>query len=292
MDWLMCAKTFNTVVEVDGFAKAARQLYTTASAVSKRVAWLEEMLGVQLLSRTTRHLQLTDAGQRFHERTQPLLEEWDAIKSEVSDMITQPQGVLTVGLRTSGNAFAYAKMNEFLARYPLVSIQLKQMNHRVDLFGEGIDVFICPDNVLHNLDALETITLLPYQQALFASPDYLAKHSEPKSLAELERHNCLTLASTEDANTWSFDGESVAVSGNFCSDEADALIKAAVDGLGVVRTSTVMIPELLQTGKLVPVLPQYQTEPKQLCVYYPRQRYVPLKTTAFLEYLQEIVAAM
>ncbi len=125
MDWLQSAKTYIKVVEEGSFNGAARKLNTTSSAVSKRIHWLEERIGVQLLKRTTRSVTQTEAGALFYQRAKAQLESWQSVVDETRSVNQTPAGLLRIGATLAvGSKFLMQYLDEFLQRYPDIRVQL------------------------------------------------------------------------------------------------------------------------------------------------------------------------
>ncbi|MEM8808118.1 MAG: LysR family transcriptional regulator, partial [Cyanobacteria bacterium P01_G01_bin.38] len=189
-------------VETSSLSAAARSLGTTPSAISKRVAKLEDRLGVRLLQRTTRSLSLTAEGTAYYERVARLLKELD----EANDLVIsggKPRGKLTISTSYEfGQSFLVQLMPDFLAQYPEIQIDLRLSDRLVDLVTEGIDVAI-------RLGDLEDSSLIRRhlgESPLIpcASPDYLKAHGTPLSPQDLVHHNCMRYVFDGQPLSWEF----------------------------------------------------------------------------------------
>ncbi|ODN43123.1 LysR substrate-binding domain-containing protein [Piscirickettsia litoralis] len=288
MDWHKCAQSFIQIVEDQSFAKAARSLYSSSSALSKHINWLEDQLGVQLLQRTTRRLDLTAEGECFYRQAKQLLNEWEQLKETVCNKSNEPRGMLTVGISVVfGNRYIIPLLPELLALYPQLKINVKTLTYPVLHNIENLDLYFShkpPDFFSSNMDH-HTISDAYLQ--MFASPDYLAEYGTPSQLADLKGHNCLLSTGNDTPNRWEFEnGKSVQVQGNLIADNNGALIKAAVAGLGIIFTSPLAFANELK-GSLVPVLPELHSPRWAIYAYYPKRKTLPLKTQAFLNYIEE-----
>lgn len=289
MDWLQNINTFITVVDAGSFAQAAKQLHTSGSVISKRIAWLESMLDIQLMSRTTRRLDITEAGTRLYQNGKPWVEQWLAIKDEVVSTNSEPRGQLCLGLRSSGGQYLLPQVEQFLQLFPQIELEIKMTNHKIDLVSEQIDVFICADHNFVNLNNLCEVPLSHYTRQVFAAPDYLARHGTPNCPTDLTQHNCLTTSIGEYTNTWELNGELVTVNGNLRAEQVDLIIEAAVKGMGIIWTSALLVNHYVKQGKLVNILPNYKSTTVHSYAFYPKQRYLPYLTKVFLDYTTEFM---
>lgn len=286
MDWYTCSKTFIKVVDEKGFAAASRKLYTTQSSISKRIAWLENMLDNQLLTRSTRRLDLTEAGQKYYNQVLPLIDEWDELKRDMSSDAKLTKGNLTVAIPTiGGNHFISQLIPKFLKKYPEIKLTMRLTNRAVSLIEEKIDLYISPED-LGNHASNSSEQLNGPCRKLYASPDYLATHGEPTLIEELENHNCLVHTASID-NMWKFQDAQVAVNGGFRSNNTDMLIKAAVAGLGIIFVVEPFVTAEIQNNQLKVLLPQYASANLTLYASYPAHKYLPQKTQVFIDFLKK-----
>lgn len=239
-------------VQAASFSAAARSLSTTPSAISKRVAKLEDRLGVRLLQRTTRSLSLTAEGTVYYERISRLLRELE----EANDVVVsggKPCGKLTISTSLDfGQGLLVQSMPAFLAQYPEIQIDLRLSDRLVDLVAEGIDVAIR----LGNLEDSSLIRrfLGHAQFVLCASPAYLNAQGTPAIPQDLVQHNCLRYVFDGQPLPWEFfiegSWQTVPVRGAFNSDNGGALKNAALAGLGITRLLSFQVHEEVQRGQL------------------------------------------
>lgn len=288
MDWLSATRTFCQVVDVGSFTEAAKIAEVSPSAVSKRIEWLEKNLGVSLLVRTTRKIHLTEAGETFLPKAQHLIGGFDAVISETQFGAENPTGLLRIAAPLSvGSAILMPHIQAFLDQYPNIKIQLD-----VQSFGANPDLdhdlVICRLKEDFDSSAHRGVKLSTYQMGIYASPQYLAKHSPINSIEELEKHKAIIanfqrkLGSIEMEN-----GIEISVKNhNFISENLDSLLYAAVSGMGVIYTTPNYIKPQLATKQLVQVLPNIISTEKQLWAFYPNSEFTPLKTRLFLDYIK------
>ena len=288
MDHLGAIRAFVSVVQRGGFSAAAKAENTSQATVSKRLAALEEHLGVQLLRRTSRDQSLTQAGADYYENCLAILSELEEAEANARSQVAVPRGLLRVTA-----AFPLARLllapilPKFLATYPEIRVDLVLTDKHVDLIGEGMDLAIraqqLPDS---NLVARK---LFDNPMYLVASPDYLDRAGTPREPAALAEHNCLIYSRLESVNVWHFNRRgrnyTVTVTGNLQCDNGDTLLSAALSGLGMLVLPHWMIHDHLDAGRLAVVMPEFEPAPLPIHVVYPQRRYLPLKVRAFVEFL-------
>ena len=287
LDWITCIETFNKVVEVNSFADVSRKLYTTPSAISKRIAWLEEALGVLLFNRTTRKLNLTEAGSALYARSKPLVNEWQDVKSEITSINDEPHGLLRLGMPIAfGNQHVVNILPDFLAQYPKIQVDLRLTNCLSGLLNEQIDIFVSYGDDVQNPDALNTVPVTKTCRQVFAAPSYLEKHGHPNTIDELSQHNCLMSNCVRVDTPWKFADKAIPVSGNFYSNNKAALVSSAVNGVGIINIWPFIIKDEIASGQLVSLFPELYSEERMLYAYYPKLKFTPKKTQVFLDYMQ------
>lgn len=230
-----------------------------ASSVARKVDLLEAELGVKLFVRGSRSIVLTDAGAQFLPRAQSIASEMDDGKHALADLHVHPRGRLSV---TSSAAFwrrhVIPAVASFLKRYPLIEVDLHLSDERVDLMTQRVDLAI-RIGILPDSDLIAT-QLAPVTRLACASQEYIATHGRPASPEELLNHNCLTLASTPvPPGWWCFSGvnreAALPVRGTPRTDDTEALLNAAVAGLGIVHLATWLVSSSLASGALVSLFP-------------------------------------
>jgi len=279
---------FARVVATGSLSAAARELGLSPAMVSRRLAALESRLGVRLVNRTTRSLNLTDEGASYYESCARVLAEIEQADAAVSAGRQDPQGTLRVAMPASfGNQYVAPLIPRFAALYPAVQLALSLSDRTVNLIEEGFDLAI---RIAHLADSsLAARKLAPNRRVVCASPAYLERHGAPRKPEDLAQHNCL-LAS-DFTSTWEYNGPdgkagAARVSGRYSCDNWEVLREWALAGLGVALKSTWDVRRHLEDGSLVSLLPGY-TFDTDVAIYavYPHRRHLPAKTRAFIDFL-------
>ena len=301
MESLAPMRHFVATVRGGSFSEAARQLGCTPSAVSRQVGALEADLGVRLFTRTTRRLSLTEAGATLFEQSQRILGEIDDMAESVRAVDSRPRGPLAVTAPiVYGRLHLAPLLPAFIERYPEVRVNLVLSDAVVDLLENDIDVAVriaaLPDS------SLIARRLASVRRVICASPAYLARRGVPETPAELSNHDCLpfrfhTAANVwrSGSNIWRLQGgegvEEVSVGGPFTANNADALVTAALAGLGFILVPTWLVAGHLRDGRLRPVLSGYEVSPSDLetaiFAVYPSGRFLSPKIRAFIDFLVE-----
>jgi len=281
-------EVFFSVVEANSFAAAARRLETTPASVSRRVKALEQRLGVRLMQRTTRKLSLTEAGEHYFREGRRLLHELDDLEQALTASAIEPQGELRI---VAPMSFGQRKLAPLVAGFATLHsalrISLILEDRETDLFDEAADLAI---RIGYPADSSMIVrTIAPIPRYACASPEYLKRRGRPESPEDLLHHDCLHYNLIPEREEWTFlgkDGEqTLAIKGNFCSNNGDVLAEAAMQGLGITLLPHFIVEEALAAGRLIKVLEDYGREPLSLFALYPSRHYVPAKTRRFLEYL-------
>ncbi len=290
MDRLDTMQTFVRVVEAGSFVAAAERLGISTAMASRHVQTLEARLGTRLLNRTTRKLSLTDAGAAYFERCQQLLRDVEEMDLSVAAEGERPRGLLRVNAPVVfGTRHLARVLAEYAARYPEVSIELTLNDRFIDLVEEGADLAIRIGALAES--ALVARRLFPVRLALCASPAYLAKHGEPRTLADLARHNCLGYTYTRggvEVDLLGPEGRVVApFRGTLRANHGEVLHQAALDGLGIVLQPTFISGEALADGRLRSVLPGYCTQALDAYAVFLSRKYLSAKVRTFVDFLAE-----
>lgn len=282
---------FTQVVETGSFSAAARRIGVAKSAISKQIAALEMEIGARLFNRSTRKLLLTEAGQIYYRHCSDIVDRADLALNEVRQYQDQPQGTLRI---SSPVPFAAPLMmpviRELRMLYPLLKIDLKLDDRVVDMLDDGIDLAIRA-GVLQD-SALIAKKLCDVPVVAFASPEYLAQHGTPQTPSDLVDHQWLTFSVLSAPLVRSFRHKSSGqlekpdVTGSLAVNSVDGIIAAAKQGLGISALASVTIHEELQSGVLVPLLPNYVLEPMAIYAVYPHREHLPPKTRIFMDILE------
>lgn len=289
---LKAIELFLAIVDEKSISGAAKRLNLTAPAATRRLAALEFSLKSRLFNRTTRRVSLTEAGATFFEYAQEILTLSERSQQALKEIGAGASGVLTISAPAPialGLIVPY--IAEFNQRYPNIKIGLQLNDNIVDIVSEGIDVAV---RVGHLKDStLIAKPIMTSDSVVCTSPEYLKQNGTPIHIEELSTHACLTFQGRNKRKFWSFskgDEEfKIPVSGPFSADSGLALIRAAIDGVGILMLPEWVIAQELKTKKLLPILTDYNVEPKGTPVHavYPSREYLPEKVKIFIEFLQE-----
>jgi DNA-binding transcriptional LysR family regulator len=282
---------FVTVVETGSFTAAADRLGVAKSAVSRRVSDLEDRLGVQLLRRTTRRLNLTDTGRAFHEHASRILADLDEAESAVLQQHGELRGTLKVALPLSfGIRHMCAPIAEFSRRHPRVEFDLDLNDRRIDLLEEGVDVAVRIGRLRDS--SLIARRLFDARSVVCASQSYLDRHGVPETPEDLGRHRCLLYSNIPDPTRWVCSDRSgtrheVRVTGALTASSGDFLLAAAIQGLGIAVEPTFNAGEAISRGELVPLLTDYEWPVSPAWAVYPPTRHLSYRVRAFIDYLAD-----
>jgi len=288
MDRLANMIAFVTVAETGSFAEAASRLHIANSVVSKRIKDLEGYLGTLLLQRTTRHINLTEAGYAYVEHARKFLDELAEVEENLRYRNENPVGELKISAPLSfGNKFLGPAIADFLDKYPDVTVKLIVNDRAVDIAAEGFDLAI-RIGVLED-QSMITRKLAQSRRIVVASPAYLEKHGRPKTPEDLSQHNCLSFSGLHDGRAWPFqrDGKEFQqrVGGRFIADSGTLLCEAAVRGCGITILPTFIVGEHIASGELEPLLEEFEASPLAIQAVYQHKRHLSAKTRKLIDHL-------
>ncbi|MER8958319.1 MULTISPECIES: LysR family transcriptional regulator [unclassified Mesorhizobium] len=282
---------FAAIAEARSFTKAAARIGRDATILSRRLASLEERLGVRLLHRTTRSVSLTEAGSEFLVRVRTILAAVDEAEAVASAHAGGgPRGVLRLALPGSfGRMWIGPLLPQFLTEFPEVRIEAEFSNRFVDLVAENFDVAV-------RLGALEDSRLVARKVAtrrrlLCAAPSYLARRGTPTEPEALLEHSCLGFSGFQTFPAWEMTDSSgrrvsIEVSGPLVTDDAEVLVEAAVQGVGLMMSTDWLVGRELADGRLVPVLEDWTlADEGAVYVVMPSAKGQAAKTRAFADWI-------
>lgn len=296
MDKLIALNVFRRVVELESFSRAADALNLSNAAVSKNIQGLEKELGTQLIHRTTRRLNLTEAGRLYFQQVSSTLDELERVEELVSDLSVKPHGLLRVTAPMSlGLTHVATAIYQFQSIYPNMRIELILNDRYVDLIEEGFDVGIRGSGLVND-HSLFSHRICDIQRVVCASPAYLKQYGEPKSPEDLKHHHCVVYTLARSPHEWSFcrgdETVSVQVDGSLKVNNSLAASQAAVVGLGLILLPMFTVLDGLERGVLKTVLKEWSTEPLTLYAIYPKHRQHSGKLRVFINFMSEALASI
>jgi DNA-binding transcriptional LysR family regulator len=272
------------------FAAAARELACTPSTLAKAVSRLEAQLGIRLFHRTTRRVTLTDDGKRLFSRCQRVLAELELMQEEASGARAAPSGTLRIDMPVSLGRIVMLPLLAALAReHPGLGIDARFSDAYVDLVKDGVDVAIRSGDLRDS--SLVARRLGSQELALFAAPGYLERAGRPRTLADLERHTgvLFRVPATGRDRPWNFRirGRNVSFMPNsrVRVDQGDALVQAAVQGMGIGQVPHYMVADEMKSGSLVELLPSLRPSPMPIWAVTPSSRLISPRVRVLLEVL-------
>lgn len=263
--------------EERSFTKAAKRLNVSPSAVSHAIRGLEERLGVRLLSRTTRSVAATEAGERLLARLRPAFNEVRAGLDEISGFRDRPVGRVRLLLpRYAASALLAPKLAEFVRSYPDVLLDVTTDDNRMDIVAGGFDAGIHLGEFIQK-DMIAVRVSADQRAAIVGSPLYFQSHPKPKSPRDLTRHSCINFRHGSDgAYRWEFEkgkkSLSVGVNGPLILDDVPLVIRAALDGLGLAFLGEDLAAPYLADSRFIRVLESWCQPYPGFFLYYPSRR--------------------
>ncbi|MGW8394342.1 LysR family transcriptional regulator [Pseudoduganella sp. HUAS MS19] len=290
MDRLYLMTVYVAVAEEQGFAAGARRLGMSPPAVTRAVAALEERLGVKLLDRTTRHVRVTEAGQRYLDDARRIIAEVDEADDAVAGINAAPRGHLAVTAPVLfGRLYVMPGIVEYLQRYPAMDVSTVFVDRLTNLLEEGIDVGIrigeLPDSTMR------AIPVGQVRRMIIASPSYIAKHGAPATPQELAQHTIVASSGSSVPPDWRFhhggSSQSLRVKPRLGVNNNDSAIEAVRSGFGIARLLSYQAAALLEAGELVEVLQDYATPAVPVHIIHRDSRQGSTRIRSFVDLMAE-----
>ncbi len=291
MDTLQSMRTFTKVVEMNGFAAAAREMGLSRSVVNKSVINLENALGTQLLRRSTRKVTPTETGLAFYDRCILILADVDEAIASVTELQEHPTGNLRMNApMTFGTKHLAPVVAEYMAQHPDVHVEVVLNDRFVDPIEEGFDVTLRISEPLF-LTSLINREIAPARRVLCASPGYLEAHGEPDCPRDLKSHRCLQYGYSGTVTQWRLNGpdgdQAYTINCALWSNNGEVLKAAALGNQGIALLPTFIVGEELQNDTMRTVLTQYSPSDLTISALYPRNRHLSAKVRLFVDLLKE-----
>ncbi|MFY3383893.1 LysR family transcriptional regulator [Paracidovorax sp. MALMAid1276] len=286
---------FVAVARRGSFAAVAKELDVDPSSVSRAIADLETGLGLRLLQRSTRSMTLTEAGEIYLSRLEPLLDELEHARDAAAQVSRAPQGVLRLTASvTFGQVCIIPLLGEFHARFPGLQVECLFTDTNVDLVAERVDLAV---RLAPTIEGDVVVSkLMDTRYGVYASPGYAERHPPVVRPADLSQHPVLRFNLRAYRTHWTFrdpegNEERIAIQGHLTLAPASALLAAAVAGLGPALLPDWLVADAVATGRLVPLLPGYAatatTFDTAAWLVYPSRTYLPSKVRAMADFLRE-----
>lgn len=286
-------QVFQAIVQEGSIRGAARRLEMATPSVSQSLKLLENNVGLTLFNRTTRKIELTEAGRLLHERTLSAMESLNSALESVQDLSEEPSGKLSITLpKFVYNTYFKAIFADFCRQFPQIELEISISDAALDIIKEGIDLGIRFGSIVEEGMVAKKLTD-PMQEALFASPQYLAQHGQPKTLQDLKQHKLIQyrfITSNKYAPLSLLEeGQPTRVEMPYALvvNDTDLMVDAAKQGLGIGRLVVPALKETLATGELIPVLEDKWPTYPGLYLYFSRNSQRVKRVRVFIDYLQE-----
>ncbi|WP_446029730.1 LysR family transcriptional regulator [Lelliottia amnigena] len=296
MDKIHAMQLFIRVAELESFSRAADTLGLPKGSVSRQIQALENLLGTQLLHRTTRRVSLTQDGMVYYERAKDLLANLDELDGLFQSDPTSISGRLRVDMPVAvARNLVIPKLPSFLQQYPGIELELSSSDRLVDVIREGFDCVVRVGTLKDS--GLIARTLGKLSMINCASPDYLARFGYPENLDDLASHAVIHYAvnlGTRPQGFEFFNGDAtvwVKTGGILTVNSTETYHAACLAGLGIIQVPRVGVREALRAKKMVEILPQYRAEPMPVSLIYPHRRNLSRRVHLFMEWLTGIMKA-
>jgi DNA-binding transcriptional LysR family regulator len=280
-------------VDHGGFAPAGRALGMPKSKLSRRIAKLEERLGVRLIQRSTRHFAVTDAGETYYMHCKAMLVEAEGAQEAIDTLTAEPRGVIRMTCPIPlVNAYVGVMLADFMVRYPHVAVHMEATNRRVDLVSESVDLALRVRRPPFEDSDLVTRILADRSQCLVASPALVQRLGFPAAPAALNNWPSLGLGTAQQIHSWVLhgpDGSQATLhhTPRFVTTDMIALRDAAVAGVGAVQLPVVMARDQLTAGLLVKLVPGWVPRREIIHAVFPSRRGLLPSVRALIDFLAQ-----
>lgn len=292
MDRLDSMRMFLRVAELGSFSAVAQQMDLARSVVTRQIAALETHLGVKLIARNTRRLSLTSAGAAYIEKCRVILNLVDEAETGLADDRQAPHGHIRISAPLSFGLKHLAPMLlEFADTHPAVALDMDYSDRRTNLIEEGVDLAIRITGKLNPTDVARRLGTI--HMSVVASPDYLARHGEPRHPSELLHHECLGYTLVPLAN-WQFvvngQVQNFSVRSRIQANNGDVLLEAAARGLGITCHPTFITANAVASGRVREILTDFPIPELGLYAVLPGNHHVPHRVRVLIDFLSERMA--
>jgi DNA-binding transcriptional LysR family regulator len=282
--------SFATVVSSGSFSGAAKMLNCSKAAVSRQIARLEESIGVQLLTRTTRQVSVTPAGQELYARCSRIVDEVNETNLVMAGMLTTPRGELKVNAPVVSTLFRIVEIiPQFVKQYPDVRVNLTLSDSKVDLLSGGFDVAFWVGEPYD--PALDAVKLRAFEMVLCGSPNYFKRRGTPTIPGDLKELDCIVETHLSRPGEWRISGDHAILinHGRLISNSARMSREAALADIGIAFLPRFIVEEDLAAKRLVPVLSDYVSARLQFYLIFPKSHYLLAKVKTFVDFVTQAI---
>lgn len=295
MDRLATLQLFTRIVEVGSFARAADQLEIPRATATHAIQALETRLGARLLERTTRQVRTTLDGQAYYERCVRVLADLDDAESALSQVAVSPSGTLRVDLHgTHATHIVLPRIDAFRARFPRIELVVSSGDRLVDLVREGVDCVVRAGEPRDSTLVARRLAAMP--QVICASPAYVAERGLPSHPDELSAHRAVRFFASAGGIDYPFellvDGRvrRYALGGWLSVNDAECYVAGALRGCGLIQLPRFHVEDALADGRLVEILPGFESPALRMSAMYPSQRQLSPRVRVFVDWLAQLYA--
>jgi len=283
-------EAFVKVVDHHSFSVAGEKMGVVKSVLSRRVSELESRLGVKLLNRTTRKLSLTAAGENLYQQMSLLLAEMEEAELKVSEEQFSLAGRLKIATPLSfGFRHMSSVISEFIEQYPDIEVSLDLNDSEIDLVAEGYDMAIRIGDLVDSSLIGRKLSVIRF--VTVASDAYLKKHGEPKHPSELVHHDGLFYSNITERSQWQFQANGDTLVSiprvRLRANNGDFLVRACVNGLGILQIPTFLVDRYRREGSLKAILSDYRRNDQGMYALFPPGRLIPKRAKMLVDYMQE-----
>ncbi|WP_164975113.1 LysR family transcriptional regulator [Salmonella enterica] len=294
MDKIYAMKLFVRVAERESFSRAAEDIGLPKGSISRQIQALEHQLGIRLLHRTTRRVQLTQDGMVYYERAKDLLSNLDELEGLFQPDPASISGKIRVDIPPClANSLIMPRLPTFLHQYPGIALELCSNDRQVDLLREDFDCVVRTEPL--HAPGILTRPLGKLRMVNCASPQYLARFGYPENLDDLASHAVVHYSLTPGVSSPGFAFETphgmqwVKTGGMLTVNSTETWHTACLAGLGIIQTPRIAVREALRAGTLIEILPQYRAAPLPVTLHYPHRRNLSRRVHLFMVWLTETI---
>lgn len=290
MDKLKAMKLFVRVAELGSFSKAAEDMQTSKSSISKLLTALEKDIGAKLLHRTTRQLRLTQTGTDYLQSCREILRQLEDAESSVQESQQQPKGRLRINtamaLALSSLAPAFT---EFMRLYPDIKLDVHLSDEAQDLLTHNFDLGLRVASQPFDSTYIGKV-IAEFDYSICASPDYLETHAPIKYAKDLQQHNCFEYSYFRSNNSWPIGHKNILIHGQLKANSSTFILEMVKQGAGIGFIPRFISYRALETGQLVEVLKNEHKPSMYLYALYPTRDFLPPRLKVFIAFLQGWIA--